>query len=63
MVDAGAQGFVDLLEGIAEFIASGAVDAVESMLVLSPETAGLWREAGVLYMRSGQLKRSVEACE
>ncbi|MCB2107289.1 MAG: transglutaminase family protein [Rhodobacteraceae bacterium] len=42
---------------------AGAVDAVESMLVLSPETAGLWREAGVLYMRSGQLKRSVEAFE
>ena len=28
VVDAGAQGFVDLLEGIDEFIASGAVDAV-----------------------------------
>ena len=28
VVDAGAQGFVDLLEGIGEFIASGAVDAV-----------------------------------
>ncbi len=28
VVDAGAQGFVDLLEGIEEFIASGAVDAV-----------------------------------
>jgi DegV family protein with EDD domain len=28
VVDAGAQGFVDLLEGIQEFIASGAVDAV-----------------------------------
>ena len=27
VVDAGAQGFVDLLEGIHEFIASGAVDA------------------------------------
>ena len=27
VVDAGAQGFVDLLEGIDEFIASGAVDA------------------------------------
>jgi DegV family protein with EDD domain len=28
VVDAGAQGFVDLLEGIGEFIDSGAVDAV-----------------------------------
>ncbi|KFN41887.1 DegV family protein [Arenimonas metalli] len=28
VVDAGAQGFVDLLEGIDEFIASGAVDAI-----------------------------------
>lgn len=28
VVDAGAQGFVDLLEGIDEFIASGAVDSV-----------------------------------
>jgi DegV family protein with EDD domain len=28
VVDAGAQGFVDLLEGIEEFIASGAVDSV-----------------------------------
>jgi len=28
VVDAGAQGFVDLLEGIGDFIASGAVDAV-----------------------------------
>ncbi|HEX4853648.1 DegV family protein [Arenimonas sp.] len=28
VVDAGAQGFVDLLEGIEEFIASGAIDAV-----------------------------------
>src|SRR5690606_38142508 len=27
VVDAGARGFVDLLEGIGEFIASGAVDA------------------------------------
>ncbi|MDX2221891.1 MAG: transglutaminase-like domain-containing protein [Rhodospirillaceae bacterium] len=42
---------------------SGALAAVESMLLLTPDNATLWREAGVLYMRSGQLKRSVESFE
>jgi regulator of sirC expression with transglutaminase-like and TPR domain len=42
---------------------AGALAAVESMLLFNPDSAGLWREAGVLYMRSGQLKRSVESFE
>lgn len=40
-----------------------AAEAVESMLLLDPGNAGLWREAGVIYMRAGQLKRSVAAFE
>lgn len=40
-----------------------AAEAVESMLLLDPANVGLWREAGVIYMRAGQLKRSVSAFE
>jgi regulator of sirC expression with transglutaminase-like and TPR domain len=38
-----------------------AVEAVENMLLLSPESSSLWREAGVLHMRGGHLKRAIEA--
>jgi regulator of sirC expression with transglutaminase-like and TPR domain len=38
-----------------------AVDAVENMLLLSPSSCSLWREAGVLHMRGGHLKRAIEA--
>jgi regulator of sirC expression with transglutaminase-like and TPR domain len=37
-----------------------AVDAVENMLLLAPDSLSLWREAGVLHMRAGQLKRAIE---
>ncbi|MBL8629914.1 MAG: transglutaminase family protein [Rhodospirillaceae bacterium] len=40
-----------------------AVDAVENMLLLAPESLSLWREAGVLHMRTGHLKRAIESFE
>jgi len=40
-----------------------AVDAVESMLLLAPQSLSLWREAGVLHMRAGHLKHAIEAFE
>lgn len=40
-----------------------AVDAVENMLLLSPQSLSLWREAGVLHMRAGHLKRAIESFE
>lgn len=40
-----------------------AAEAVERMLLLDPTNATLWREAGVIYMRAGQLKRSIAAFE
>jgi regulator of sirC expression with transglutaminase-like and TPR domain len=38
-----------------------AAEAVENMLLLAPESLALWREAGVLNMRAGHLKRAIEA--
>lgn len=38
-----------------------AVDAVENMLLLAPDSLSLWREAGVLHMRAGHLKRAIES--
>lgn len=40
-----------------------AVDAVENMLLLAPQSLALWREAGVLHMRAGHLKRAIESFE
>jgi regulator of sirC expression with transglutaminase-like and TPR domain len=40
-----------------------AVDAVEGMLLLAPQSLALWREAGVLHMRTGHLKRAIESFE
>jgi regulator of sirC expression with transglutaminase-like and TPR domain len=40
-----------------------AAEVVERMLLLDPGNATLWREAGVIYMRAGQLKRSINAFE
>lgn len=40
-----------------------AVEAVENMLLLDPESLVLWREAGVLHMRAGHLKRAIESFE
>jgi regulator of sirC expression with transglutaminase-like and TPR domain len=40
-----------------------AVDAVENMLLLVPQSASLWREAGVLHMRAGHLKKAIESFE
>ncbi|MBL8643578.1 MAG: transglutaminase family protein [Rhodospirillaceae bacterium] len=40
-----------------------AVDAVENMLLLAPQSLSLWREAGVLHMRAGHLKRAIESFE
>ena len=42
---------------------SGALEAVVALQILDPSNAGLWREAGVLHMRLGQLKHAVEALE
>ncbi|MSO96934.1 MAG: tetratricopeptide repeat protein [Rhodospirillaceae bacterium] len=38
-----------------------AVDAVENILLLAPNSLSLWREAGVLHMRAGHLKRAIES--
>ncbi len=40
-----------------------AAEALDRMLLLDPDNASLWREAGVICMRAGQLKRSIEAFE
>ncbi len=40
-----------------------AADAVEGMLLLAPQSLALWREAGVLHMRTGHLKRAIESFE
>jgi regulator of sirC expression with transglutaminase-like and TPR domain len=40
-----------------------AVEAVENMLLLAPQSLSLWREAGVLHMRAGHLKRAIESFE
>ena len=40
-----------------------AADAVENMLLLAPQSLALWREAGVLHMRAGHLKRAIESFE
>ncbi len=42
---------------------SGALEAVITLQVLDPDNVGLWREAGVLHMRLGQLKYAVESFE
>ena len=42
---------------------AGALEAVNSMQVLDPDNATLWREAGVMHMRLGHLKHAVEAFE
>jgi regulator of sirC expression with transglutaminase-like and TPR domain len=41
----------------------GALEAVASMQLLDPTNATLWREAGVMHMRLGHLKRAVESFE
>jgi regulator of sirC expression with transglutaminase-like and TPR domain len=38
-----------------------AVDAIENMILLAPDSLALWREAGVLHMRAGHLKRAIES--
>lgn len=40
-----------------------AVEAVENMLLLMPESLSLWREGGVLHMRAGHMKRAIECFE
>ena len=42
---------------------NGALEALSNMQILDPENAPLWREAGVMHMRLGQLKNAVEAFE
>ena len=41
----------------------GALEALRCMQILSPDNPALWREAGVIHMRLGRLKRAVEAFE
>jgi regulator of sirC expression with transglutaminase-like and TPR domain len=41
----------------------GALEALAYMQVLSPDNPALWREAGVIHMRLGRLRRAVEAFE
>lgn len=40
-----------------------AAEAVDRMLLLDPANAGFWREAGVIHMRAGHLKRSIASFE
>jgi len=41
----------------------GALEALSCMQILAPGNVALWREAGVMQMRLGQLKRAVESLE
>jgi regulator of sirC expression with transglutaminase-like and TPR domain len=40
-----------------------ALDALGRMQILNPGQAALWREAGVMQMRLGQLRHAVESFE
>lgn len=40
-----------------------ALQAVDSMLLFAPDQFGLWREAGLMHLRQGNLKESIAALE
>lgn len=40
-----------------------ALDTVEAMLLFAPDQLGLWREAGLMYLRQGNLRSSIAALE